>query len=396
MVDSARIGRANQNKIDQTILYNTLNSSISKESECTASMGGNTFDGTLNSGQEVSLKIPAVPTSIVYKKSNLINNTGLKFKSLNLKRESAGTPGVVPNTTIYQVSLNAQVETTTMNTGGSLYNEKKVGAFYVTVDNSDKIINCSSEGNSTAELCKKMNGTYKVATNDCEIEPKPEKVCQIVGGTFSAGKCALKTGGSGTASCKYKGKTVAKHGHFYQNTTGGCWQTTTKYQCFDGKLIKISSDTYKTCSCFTAETLVRMHDGSLLRIDKVKIGDKVIGENGYINNVIGIEKPYLHDRRLYSFNDDIDYFVTPEHPFKSLRGWVSIDPEMTKKEHPAADLVDVQSLKVGDEIYLFSGETVKVKRINSIEDSPNRTVYNLRLDGNNTYYANDYLVHNKP
>ena len=34
-------------------------------------------------------------------------------------------------------------------------------------------------------------------------------------------------------------------------------------------------------------------------------------------------------------------------------------------------------------------------RIDADEDDPARTVYNLRLNGNNTYFANAFLVHNK-
>jgi hypothetical protein len=40
-------------------------------------------------------------------------------------------------------------------------------------------------------------------------------------------------------------------------------------------------------------------------------------------------------------------------------------------------------------------EPVPLERIESTRDDPATQLYNLRLDGNHTYFANDMLVHNK-
>jgi Hom_end-associated Hint len=170
--------------------------------------------------------------------------------------------------------------------------------------------------------------------------------------------------------------------------------------------------------CFTATTQVLMADGSSRPIAAVKIGDQVLGENGEINRVIDIETPVLGHRKLYAFNDG-PAFVTPEHPFVTRAGWKSIAPEATFAEN---NNLSVGALKVGDELVklgkvmaraepisvayggMVQAPSVEVQietKFSAIESmtphdgDASMTVYNLRLDGNHTYFANDYLVHNK-
>lgn len=390
MVQSSRTSKATQNKLDQMITYSTLNDAIDREEFCKPAMQGNPFDGSIPAKQEVTI---TMPDGTVYQKGNPVPNTDLIFESLNLKAISPAVTGPIAGSSVYQVELNAQVKTDSLNLGGSMFKEKKVGVFYVTVNSANDIINCSSEA-SVAYICNKMNSDYDPATNSCKVRPDPELTCKDLGGKYDSTIKACN-------SYKYRSCTSAKgtkisHGSLYKTSSGGCWVTDKTYECIDGTLHLRSSSKTKTCSCFTGETLVRMYDGSLKRIDKIKVGDRVLGENGQINNVVDIEKPNLGPRKLYSFNDDKKVFVTPEHPFKSDRGWISIDPEMTREEHPDKDLVENQPLQVGDKIYLYSGELIEIKNISTKEDDPERVVYNLLLDGNNTYYANDYLVHNKP
>ncbi len=139
----------------------------------------------------------------------------------------------------------------------------------------------------------------------------------------------------------------------------------------------------------------------------------MIGQNGAINRVRAIETPKLRDRLLYALNDD-RYFVTASHPFLTEDGWKAIDPAGTYREH---QLRDVGRLQVGDRIMMLSGvlaavgtgsgfaaqesaveidtEPFMVERIDGTSADPELTVYNLLLDGNHTYFANDLLVHNR-
>ena len=170
--------------------------------------------------------------------------------------------------------------------------------------------------------------------------------------------------------------------------------------------------------CFTGETEILMVDGTYCPIADVSVGDRIIGEGGEINTVLHVETPLLGDRKLYAFNDG-PAFVTAEHPFKTRDGWKSIDPVATRAETGHFGL---EPLRMGDQLLMLAaasfmyipsarsrgGAEVKslpeiviltayqvLARISEHADDPIRPVYNLRLDGNHTYFANRCLVHNK-
>ncbi len=124
-----------------------------------------------------------------------------------------------------------------------------------------------------------------------------------------------------------------------------------------------------------------------------------------------IETPQLGSRLLYALNDG-DAFVTAEHPFMTDEGWKAIDPLATSRENPA---LIVGNLQVGDRLHVLSGvlaavgagvgsggssvaidvAPIELHRIDQQTADATTVVYNLRLDGNHTYFANDLLVHNK-
>lgn len=141
--------------------------------------------------------------------------------------------------------------------------------------------------------------------------------------------------------------------------------------------------------CFIADTQVTMADGSKKNIQDVQIGDVLKGETTN-NTVLGYHQPTLDDGKLYGFNGG-EAFVTAEHPFMTTEGWKSINPEKTKREH--IGLV-VNKLEFGDVLVTEKG-LVTVKSVES-KDAPATTkLYNFILDGDHTYYADGYLVHNK-
>ena len=105
----------------------------------------------------------------------------------------------------------------------------------------------------------------------------------------------------------------------------------------------------------------------------------------------------LKDRKLYAFNGEA-FFVTAEHPFMTENGWKAIDPVMTESLN--ADFIAENGmpgvLTVGDVLVKENGDKVKLESIESRDRYPHEMpVYNLRVDGNSTYYADGYLVHNK-
>ncbi len=163
-------------------------------------------------------------------------------------------------------------------------------------------------------------------------------------------------------------------------------------------------------SCFLPGTRVRMADGRSKPIEEVLEGEWVMGLGGQPNRVVGIERVSLSRRRLYGFNGS-EAFVTSEHPFWTPQGWKSIEPDMTTRENSE---LPVSTLRVGDQLTIWAEtrersdgnaalqnelqpaiEFVDLVRIDAIEAAHDTVVLNLLLDGDHTYFANGYAVHNK-
>jgi hypothetical protein len=171
-------------------------------------------------------------------------------------------------------------------------------------------------------------------------------------------------------------------------------------------------------SCFVGETEILMADGTVRRIADVRVGDWVVGSGGDLNRVVEIETPLLGDRKLHAFGD-APAFVTAEHPFMTREGWKSIDPEATLEE---TGTFRVGTLTAADEVVVLASVVAEARpmraaggagapgpiidveiatafrqlgTITAHEAAPTTPVFNLRLDGNNTYFANGHLVHNK-
>lgn len=142
-------------------------------------------------------------------------------------------------------------------------------------------------------------------------------------------------------------------------------------------------------SCFIADTMVTLADGTSKKIQDVQIGDVLKGDVTN-NTVLAFHQPLLGDDKLYSFNGG-EYFVTAEHPFLTTKGWKSIDPSKTKKENIG---ITVTPLHIGDTLVTDKG-LVKLTTIDSKNAAKTTQLYNFILDGDHTYYADGYLVHNK-
>jgi len=140
-------------------------------------------------------------------------------------------------------------------------------------------------------------------------------------------------------------------------------------------------------TCFTANTLVTMADGTEKTISSIKVGEKVKSEIGE-STVLEIQIHDEGDYEVYSINGSKP-FVTEEHPFKTIDGWKAIDPFLTFEKHQISSNV----LNLQDIVYKIDGKEV----IESIEKGTVKypKVYNLSLDNEHVYYANGYLVHNE-
>ena len=179
-----------------------------------------------------------------------------------------------------------------------------------------------------------------------------------------------------------------------------------------GAVTFVSAQADSGSTCFVAGTKVMMADGSDRNIEDVGLGDRVMGFDGAVSTVMGLDRTALGRRKLYSINGG-KHFVTAEHPFRAEDGWKSIDPAATRGENP---LLYVAPLRVGDQIYVgqaylatglrdgnlalepmidVAHELVAVTTIESLTCYPSLPLYNLYLDGDHTYHADGYVVHNK-
>ena len=144
-------------------------------------------------------------------------------------------------------------------------------------------------------------------------------------------------------------------------------------------------------SCFVADTLVTLADGSQCPIEKIKLGDWLLGVDNRKNQVIGIEAPKLGKRLLYCFNHG-RYFVTAEHPFMTTKGWRAIDPHATRRENQS---LLVGRLQLGDQLVRLGQPNLLIQHIDSQAAPEQVQLYNFILADDHSYYADGYLVHNK-
>ena len=148
-------------------------------------------------------------------------------------------------------------------------------------------------------------------------------------------------------------------------------------------------------SCFVAGTMVTMADGTKKKIEDIQIGEQLLGHNGIINTVKEYDHRPLDGRNLVGFNGGKP-FVTPEHPLYTKEGWKSVNTIMTLvQEQSIAHLMVNGDLAPGDEILMEDGSWFKIETIDQHSDQEEQQVFNFFLDGNNTYYVDGMLAHNK-
>ena len=129
-------------------------------------------------------------------------------------------------------------------------------------------------------------------------------------------------------------------------------------------------------ACFVDGVMVELADGSYKNISKIEEGDLVKTDKG--SSEVG--KPWsgpIEDQRLFGFNGEKP-FVTGKHPFMTQNGW----------KH-------CFEIEQGDTLYRNGKGEVKVESIDYEEVPEDTLIYNFHVHKDSTYYANDYLVHNK-
>ena len=140
--------------------------------------------------------------------------------------------------------------------------------------------------------------------------------------------------------------------------------------------------------------MVAMADGSHKKIEEIQIGEKLLGQNGVINTVIEFDHPMLDGRNIIGVNG-MGKFMTPEHPLFTKNGWRSYSAETFRRQFPDMLWLNVEDLAIGDKILKEDGSWLEVTSLEVFEGEPEQQVFNFILDGNNTYYADGLLAHNR-
>ena len=146
----------------------------------------------------------------------------------------------------------------------------------------------------------------------------------------------------------------------------------------------------KPIVCFVPGTKILLANGSSKDVQNLKAGDVLLGSKGSHNRVVKLAVMPKADRKIYAFNGG-RYFVTEAHPFMTKDGWKAIDPQAAHQVNPQ---LKIGQLDIGDELVTRHG-LIRLKKIES-KTVKNAVVYSPVLDGSEDYYADGYLVHNKP
>jgi len=156
----------------------------------------------------------------------------------------------------------------------------------------------------------------------------------------------------------------------------------------------IQNDSAADDCCFIEGTQVLLSDGTYKNIEWMEIGESVKGNSGN-NTVLDLDPTLLGNRLLYGFNGETPFF-TAEHPFMTTEGWKSINPQATVDENVEGfeTLSDIGQLQVND-IISGSSTNFTVNNVVSASAASSSFLWNFNVDGDNTYYADNYLVHNK-
>jgi hypothetical protein len=141
--------------------------------------------------------------------------------------------------------------------------------------------------------------------------------------------------------------------------------------------------------CFIGTTLVLLADGTSKPLSELRVGDMLQGKTQI--NIVTANSAYVVQSPLYRINDSAEAYVTGTHPFYTTDGWKAFDPAGAMTAHWG---VLVTQLELGDVLLDTEGNEVVLEYFEP-EDHGEIVVYNPSLDGDHTYFANGYLMHNQ-
>jgi hypothetical protein len=142
-----------------------------------------------------------------------------------------------------------------------------------------------------------------------------------------------------------------------------------------------------------------MKDGSWKKISMIAVGDEVVGFNGTVNRVTGTKSTTVGDRKMIKFVD-YNFYATDDHLFLTENGWKTWRPDrlvdnnrdnlvLLSDENRQAPLSEDDVMILTEGKISYSDLKVEEQAFNS-----DFVVYDLHLDGDNTYTVESFVVHN--
>ena len=150
---------------------------------------------------------------------------------------------------------------------------------------------------------------------------------------------------------------------------------------------------------FDPNARVLMKDGGWKKISKIKVGDEVVGLNGTVNRVTGMKSTTVGSRKMIKFID-YNFYSTDDHLFLTVNGWKTWRPDrLVDNDRENAVLLkdDNKNLPLSSEdVMILSEGRISYSDIKIEEQAFNSdfVVYDLHLDGDNTYIVENFIVHN--
>lgn len=121
-------------------------------------------------------------------------------------------------------------------------------------------------------------------------------------------------------------------------------------------------------NCFPSGTKVTMADGSVANIEDVKVGDKVMNSDGESGTVVKVMDP--HDNDVYDVVADNGHTrCTASQPLMNVDG----------------EYIDLDKIAIETELK-------NVGSVRSIEYSGKEKVYDIQVEGNNSYIADGFVA----
>jgi hypothetical protein len=190
-------------------------------------------------------------------------------------------------------------------------------------------------------------------------------------------------------------------------TGGGCGSSALMWCAILGACIAVGAYCASQQGCFIAGTKVKMADGTEKNIEDVEVHDKVVSWNedtGKIEtSTVKTLKQPIHDDMVILEWEHGTTISTFDHPYYSVvkQDWISYNPELTLARYDFDNVGELQVSTpvnpVGDiGLFLDKDENLVESKLLSIKENIGEVqTYIFELEGNNTFFANGILTHNK-